>query len=161
MEMVDSALLSAFESAFVANGIQHDFTFGSQEIGNNNKQRDHDNHQERFGYRAPFVEPKRAVQQSRYEKRGNQQDDAGITETVERFKELHDQATREQIQSLYRAQLGAEQVRSKNTAKFKCSVIREHAGQMVHFCCSSTDRTARILTIPTNQRWVQTTASAT
>ena len=84
-----SALLSAFQPAFIADGIHHDLAFLCKEVGGQNEQDKHDNHKPAFDHPVTLVQFECAENECCDEQGAQQQHNAGITEAVERLKEVH------------------------------------------------------------------------
>lgn len=96
-----SAFLGTLQSAFVADGIHHHLAFFSKEVGDQDKEREHDGDEAGLDRPTALLKTKGTEGESRDEQGGQQQHDAGIAETVKGLKELHVGAPIQNFEQLY------------------------------------------------------------
>ena len=86
---LNSPFLGTFQPAFVANSVHHELALCSQIVGDDNEEHKDDAKEQGFERPGTLMQFQAAETQGRNKQRRQQQNDAGITETVKRFEELH------------------------------------------------------------------------
>ena len=86
---VNSAFLGTLQSAFVANGVHHEFALGSQIVGDDDEEHKDGAQKQGFPGPAALMQLQAAEAEGGNEQGRQQKDDTGITETVKRFEKLH------------------------------------------------------------------------